>query len=688
MKVKYLTILLIVAGTMVISCNRDELFEREQYKKTFALISDDEYNIFFEEHDFRLSTSPGFISAGCSGTLPTEKDIKMTLIEDENLLKEYNLINFDVDESKYARRLPAANYTIDDYSLTIPAGERNGVMSLSIHPQRLSPDSVYFLPLSVYAFSAYEMNSEKGNILYRVYVRNYYATQRTSTYYNMRGQRNIYDGSGYVSIMTSKRFFPVGENSVRTMAGEIAYEANVDVINRGAMLLTVDGSNKVKIESWKDLKIKQVDGDINYPNTFHIYDDGYRTSKVFLLRYDYVDPETGRTCSMREEYYLDFKEKQEVVNRLNVSRTALNMYVGGSVQLTATSYGNTPIVWESENPSVVGVTQSGLVTATGNGRTDIVVKSGGAEVRINTVVSTFVPVTSIETSHESLSLYMGETAQLSASATPSNISDSTLFWSSANSNVVTIDEYGAVKAISGGTTNIIASYGEFQKLIPVVVPLPLADVAGYWQFEDSLNLGKAITGTELVISGTVTQVDGPTDDNKCIQGTKYERNLIWNHDRSPVPTEFTIMWDGQYPGINQPGTNQYYAAYWNGTNTDASWFVRWRDDNLYLGRGNNVAIDTYADSVPAPWRRIMFVVKDNKYSAYVGGTKVMENMAVDNTYMWSEGVPLYFLSDGGAAGPTGGDGEDNGHPLAALAVWDRALTEEEITYLGGVKAEE
>ena len=81
MKIKYLIILITVAGAMLYSsCDREALFEREQYKKTFALISDDDYNIFIEEHDFRLSTSPGFISAGCSGSLPTEKDIRINVV--------------------------------------------------------------------------------------------------------------------------------------------------------------------------------------------------------------------------------------------------------------------------------------------------------------------------------------------------------------------------------------------------------------------------------------------------------------------------------------------------------------------------------------------------------------------------------------------------------------------------------
>jgi hypothetical protein len=296
---------------MICSCDRDELFEREQYKKVFALLSDDGFNVFYEEHDLALSESSGFVSAVCGGSLPTEKDINITIVEDEELLLQYNLSNFDVDENRYARWFPLDRYDINNYNITIPAGERTGLMPITIRPKGLSPDSTYYIPLRVDRFTSYELNPAKGTVLYCILMKNYYALQRIAsqgsvpqgTDYSYRGTRN---GANF---MGNKQIFPVSGNSVRTMAGDVLFESKVGVINGGAMLLTVDKDNKVRITPWKDLDITQIDDDENYPNTFHIENDGYNTYKTFLLRYDYVYG--GTSYSIKEELRLEFKEEND-----------------------------------------------------------------------------------------------------------------------------------------------------------------------------------------------------------------------------------------------------------------------------------------------------------------------------------------------------------------------------------------
>jgi hypothetical protein len=286
------------------SCDRDELFEREQYKNVFALLSDDGFNIFAEEHDLGLQESPGFVSAVCGGSLPTEKDINIIMVEDADLLLKYNRSNFDVDESRYARWLPRDRYDIRNYGITIPAGERVGLMSITVRPEGLSPDSTYFIPLRADSFTEYELNPDKSDVLYRVFLKNYYATQKTATYYAFRGKRND------VNTMGSKQVFPVGGNSVRIMAGDLTFESSVSVIDNGSILLVVDEVTKqVQILPWKDITVTQIDGDPDYPNIFHIEDDGYKTYKSFLLRYDYVY--NGATVTMQEELRLEFREENE-----------------------------------------------------------------------------------------------------------------------------------------------------------------------------------------------------------------------------------------------------------------------------------------------------------------------------------------------------------------------------------------
>jgi hypothetical protein len=305
-KVKHLTVLLIVAGAITIfSCNRDKLFEREQYKKVFALLrtpnlSSLTYNIFGEEHVLDSIVCQGYVSAVVGGSLLTEKDINISIIEDESLLAEYNLTTFGEEAAKYAQRLPRDMYDIASYNITIPAGERVGLMDIKVKPNGLNPDSVYYIPFRVDKYSSYELNEERGALLYRVFIKNFYSTNISEVYYNYRLKLDS------MNMMGNKRVFPVRYNSVRTTAGILPYGNHLDTINNSSILITVAEDNKVKIESWKDLQVTQLDGDPDYPNTFSIVNDGYRTHKTFLLCYEYVYQ--GKKQHVREELMLEFKE--------------------------------------------------------------------------------------------------------------------------------------------------------------------------------------------------------------------------------------------------------------------------------------------------------------------------------------------------------------------------------------------
>ena len=92
---------MIFAGAILYSsCARDELFEREQYKKVFSLLSEDGFNIFSEGHELDSTVSQGYVVASCGGTLFTDDDIDISLVEDGTLLDEYNRSNYDLDASQ------------------------------------------------------------------------------------------------------------------------------------------------------------------------------------------------------------------------------------------------------------------------------------------------------------------------------------------------------------------------------------------------------------------------------------------------------------------------------------------------------------------------------------------------------------------------------------------------------------
>ncbi|GAP72666.1 hypothetical protein SAMD00024442_4_12 [Candidatus Symbiothrix dinenymphae] len=321
--VRVFSVAVLVAG--VFSCDRDELFEREQYKTVIAMLSEDGYNVFAEEHELGTAATEteGCVVASCGGSLATGAAISINMTEDESLLDRYNVGNYDVDEGKYAQYLSADRYVIDNpANITIPAGERTGRMKIKIRATGLCPDSTYLIPLRVNTYSAYEFNPEKSDVLYRVLLKNFYATQTPTslfTLYNFRGVRNG------ANIMGNKQVFPVSGTQARIMAGNIDYEAKRDIIKNGSILLDVGNDNKVTITPWSKITVRQKnavdDGpggtyydpapaattnwDDNYPNIFKVENDGFgKMYKTFQLQYEYEYQ--GTTYHMKEELRLEY----------------------------------------------------------------------------------------------------------------------------------------------------------------------------------------------------------------------------------------------------------------------------------------------------------------------------------------------------------------------------------------------
>lgn len=311
-RIKVKTSLLLTLPLFIFSfCDRDHIFEREQYKVVVALLSDDDFNIFSEELSFSEELVDGYVAASCGGVLPTTETINIDIVEDESLLSFYNISNFDIDAERYAPYLSKDRYKIKEHKITINAGERTGRMHIELDVIGLSPDTVYMIPFKVNTFSAYEFNPNKSSVLYRIYLKNKYASTMDgdgSTVYNHRGKR------GLTNTMVQKKVFPTGLNEVRIMAGIKEFQKDEKLINQWSIRLVVDEEDNVTILPWDNskygMKVSQIDGDPDFPNTFSIVNDGYNSYKTFLLRYNFVDPDDGNTYEMSEELRFAFVEEE------------------------------------------------------------------------------------------------------------------------------------------------------------------------------------------------------------------------------------------------------------------------------------------------------------------------------------------------------------------------------------------
>ncbi len=306
MKVNYITMAVALVG--LAACNDHDVFEREQYKNVFAFICNSE-NINQKMVHLDNDETTNYVAFSVGGSQPIARQAKINVVEDPTLIDTYNRNTFDLSVGKYAKPLPKANYTIASLQCILNPGDVHGVIPITIRPAGLSPDTTYFIPLRVDSYDAYELNPQKDHILYRIMTKNRWAKSDASSVYTMRSKRKEVGGTTEIAMPGTKIMMPLSKTTVRIMAGNEAYAASMGTFNRAAMILEIAEDGRVTIRPFRDLDVKQIDGDAEFPNKFFYESDGYNTYKTFLLYYTYRIDKT--TYEVKEELRLQYNKDAE-----------------------------------------------------------------------------------------------------------------------------------------------------------------------------------------------------------------------------------------------------------------------------------------------------------------------------------------------------------------------------------------
>lgn len=297
MKINKLYILATLLLPLVIaSCDENEQFRGELYKKVIYLLSSDDYT-FKSVHELG-EESTGYVTVYCGGTQHIDTDVTVLLEPDPDAVSEYNYMYYDIDESRYAHILDASKYTIDSYQTTLRADNEDNyaLLPIKIRPDGLSPDSIYFIPLRIKSISNYETNPDKERVLFQVVLKNKFATMASTTYYQVTGVENRHLSSGEVAggISVTRIFAPLSKNQVRCFAGTNTYNpSNVtkEEIDRYAMTLTINDDNSIDIAPYGNLEVEMLGGAED--NFFEVNARGYY---VFNLHYRYKNTINGETA--------------------------------------------------------------------------------------------------------------------------------------------------------------------------------------------------------------------------------------------------------------------------------------------------------------------------------------------------------------------------------------------------------
>jgi len=157
-----------------------------------------------------------------------------------------------------------------------------------------------------------------------------------------------------------------------------------------------------------------------------------------------------------------------VLTTINVALSVAQIQVGQTATATASGLdqNGAPIAtgtvsWSSSNTNVAVIAQTGAITAVGAGTTQIIATSGGKSGQAAlTVVPAPVPVASVTISPATVTLVIGATQQMTATATDANgnvLTGRTVTWSSSDPTKATVTPTGVVQAIAAGTATIVAT---------------------------------------------------------------------------------------------------------------------------------------------------------------------------------------------------------------------------------------
>ena len=179
----------------------------------------------------------------------------------------------------------------------------------------------------------------------------------------------------------------------------------------------------------------------------------------------------------------------QAVSSITLSDSSLVLNVNASANLKASIFpenaSKKTVSWESSDPSVITVSNSGSVRALSPGTATIKCTSDdGSNIQAACTITCIQMVNSvkIDSSQRTINLSKGKTNQLKTIVLPENATDKNLNWSSSDPKIVSVSSSGKIQAVSGGAATITCTStdgSEKSASIEVFVPSIAVNLNNY-----------------------------------------------------------------------------------------------------------------------------------------------------------------------------------------------------------------
>ena len=183
-------------------------------------------------------------------------------------------------------------------------------------------------------------------------------------------------------------------------------------------------------------------------------------------------------------YYAECVVKVTIpVTGITLDKTALTIAKGATDTLTASVWpGNATrqdVLWASSDSSVCTVDQSGNIVAVGVGSAVISATTEDGQYVATCTINVVIPVTGVSVSPTVLELIKETTGTVTATVSPSDATDKTVFWNSSDSNIASVDSSGKISANNVGKATITGRTedGGYTATCDVTVVIPVTGVS-------------------------------------------------------------------------------------------------------------------------------------------------------------------------------------------------------------------
>ncbi|MBP3609928.1 MAG: Ig-like domain-containing protein [Lachnospiraceae bacterium] len=195
-----------------------------------------------------------------------------------------------------------------------------------------------------------------------------------------------------------------------------------------------------------------------------------KAGEVTIIVQSKDNPNLVKTCTIRI---------LASVNGVELDQHELNLFVGESERLTylvnPDDVANKTVTWTSFDTSIAAVDKTGMVTAKGPGKTQIMIMTEDGSFYDLCTVTVDLYATSVKMNYKKVTMNRGDYFDMEVTVAPANSTVKSLIWESLNPSVVTVSSNGRLTARNVGTAIVMVktqtgslAYCEVTVLEPMV----------------------------------------------------------------------------------------------------------------------------------------------------------------------------------------------------------------------------